>query len=413
VKLFNNIFYFLLFVGFFLPTNTDFYLPLPGVLLKINELAFILLPIVNIFCHSKKRVRVKRKLKTSILLFILFILFTEFILKHLAYSQSVADSFKAFRLGLPLISSLLILYFGLRADTTLVWKTLLLAVGWSILISFLSLFIHLPIYHNLETGEDVLNSTQGRLINSNAPFGIIGLYLIFKDKDKWYNKGRLVKYVSILSVIALIFTFNRTYLALLVLSFVYISYKTFSRKTVIKIIFIPILLVFVSTIAYNNSTKIRNQVDKRILSIIAGQTTIEQSTVENNRDVIIKGVKDKIEAGYWMIGLPYKIPIFIKPLSYNSKDTDSDSIITDTSFVNILLRYGLMPLFLITLIFIKLYKLNTINIYSYTFIVFLVASLNTDSLFRQDSIFFMIMLFLISNFNLNEKNNFYSKNQFK
>ena len=54
-SLFNRIFYVILFIGFFLPTNSNFYLPLPGVLLSINEFAFILLPIINLFCYSQEQ----------------------------------------------------------------------------------------------------------------------------------------------------------------------------------------------------------------------------------------------------------------------------------------------------------------------------------------------------------------------
>jgi len=59
MKLFNYLFYVFLFVGFFLPTNSNFYIPLSGVLLKINELAFLLLPFINILCTSKSQVRFK------------------------------------------------------------------------------------------------------------------------------------------------------------------------------------------------------------------------------------------------------------------------------------------------------------------------------------------------------------------
>jgi len=67
MKPFNLLFYLLLFIGFFLPTNSNMYIRLPGISLKVNELAFLLLPIVNLLCASKiKRFRVDKKIKKYI-----------------------------------------------------------------------------------------------------------------------------------------------------------------------------------------------------------------------------------------------------------------------------------------------------------------------------------------------------------
>ena len=91
--LFNRLFYSMIFIGFFLPTNSEFYVPLPGVLLSINELALILLPIINLFCYSQNNVRIKNpRLKRNIILLILVVVFTEVIVKSLVYGQSFGQS---------------------------------------------------------------------------------------------------------------------------------------------------------------------------------------------------------------------------------------------------------------------------------------------------------------------------------
>src|SRR5690606_228009 len=143
--------------------------------------------------------------------------FTEFVVKILAFGQSFGEAFKAIRAGLPLISSLVILLTGIRPDLRIVWRTMLIAIGLSIILSLVSLVIPLPFYYNLEQGVDVLTMNIGRIGNANASFGFVGLYLLFRDKGEWYNQGRLVRFVSIASVGALVLMFNRTFLAILVL----------------------------------------------------------------------------------------------------------------------------------------------------------------------------------------------------
>src|SRR5699024_528130 len=124
-------------------------------------------------------------------------------------------------------------------------------------------------------------------------------------KDKWYNQGRLVKTVSILSVIALIITFNRTYLALLLLEFLYLTYKTFSRRTFAKILFYSIVFFGIAFYSYNNFDIVQRQIDNRILSIVFQETSLVESTINDNRDQIYEGIERRIDEGYWIIGLPY------------------------------------------------------------------------------------------------------------
>lgn len=396
----NIFFYFVLFVGFFLPTNSNMYMPLSGALLKVNEFAFLLLPILNRFCKSKApRFTINRQLKRYILLYLFIVLLIEFFFKPFVFGQSLLDSLKGFRLGLPLYSSLIILYHGLRADIKKVWRILLWAIGFSVVISFLSIFIRLPIYYGME-GEDVLEFLSGRIMNSNSSFGIIGLYLLFKDKDKWYNRGKLVRYVSVLSVVALIVNFNRTYLALMVLEIVWLTYKTFSFKTLVKSVLYGSIFISSVILAYNKSPIIQNQVDKRILSIIQGSTSLQQSTIDNNRDQIYEGIQNKIKEGYWAIGLPYNEAIFYK------KDKIFGGLrpmnITDTSPINIILRFGILTFIVISLIYLNMFKRTDSLLFKTTLFIYSLAALNLDALFRHNSVLFLIILYSITTL-INEK----------
>ncbi|SFT62978.1 hypothetical protein SAMN05216474_1422 [Lishizhenia tianjinensis] len=409
MNLANYIFYILLFVGFFLPTNSNMYIPLPGVLLKVNELAFLLLPVINLFCKSNiAKHKIDNKLRKNIFFILITVLITEFVLKPFLFGQSVGDSFKSFRIGLPLFASLLILYQGIRVNVRTFWKVLLFAIGISVLLSVLSIFIYLPIYYKADE-ENVLNMLQGRIVNSNGSFGIIGLYLLFADKEKWYNEGKLVKIVSVLSVIALILTFNRTYLALLALELLYLTYKSFSLNTLKRLVVLTTMFLAVISYSYYNFGMIRRQMDKRILSIINSEVSIHESTIKGNRDMIYEGIRLRIDENYWLIGLPYKIPIFIRPSMYGKESQELRK--TDTSIINVLLRYGVIPLILITLVFNLLIKRDKNYGFKTVFIIYLLASLNTDSLVGQNAIFFLILFFIIRNSFINEKNSFYSQNR--
>jgi hypothetical protein len=299
---------------------------------------------------------------------------------------------KSLRIGLPLFSSLLLLIQGIRSDIKKVWKVFLLAVSFSSILSIISVFVTIPIYYNEQSGN-ILMEHGGRLINSNASFGIIGLYLLFSDKNKWYNKGNLPLFTSILSIVTLVLTFNRTYLALLFIGFIYLSFKTFSLKNALKIILLPLIGLGTVYTAYDTFPAIEHQVDKRILSIINQKTTITQSTIENNRDIIYDGVVKRIDEGYWLWGLPIEKPIF----SWGKKLNDVGYLVTDTSFINVLLRYGIAALLFLVFIYYKLFKLSENNFYKFCFIIFAFASLNIDSLFRQNSVFFLVIIFMISN----------------
>jgi len=409
MNLANFIFYVLLFIGFFLPTNSNMYIPFPGVLLKVNELAFLLLPIVNFFCtSSEKKNRINRNLSKYIILYILIVIITELLLKPLVFGQSLGDSVKSLRVGLPFMSSIIMLYFGIKANIKTVWKVLLYAIGVSIVLSIISIYVDIPIYYNIDE-QDILEATQGRIMNSNASFGIIGLYLLFSDKDKWYNEGKLVKYVSILSVIMLILTFNRTYLALLVLEFLYLARNTISFKTISKLIFYPLFLFIITFFVYQNNDTIQRQIDKRILSIVFQENSLKETTIDGNRDMIYEGVLQRINEGYWFLGLPYNTPIYINT-SVFLKDFVPMNV-TDTSLINVLLKYGIFPLFLFCLIFKQLFRIfkqkDNLKI---ILIVYFLASLNIDSLFRHNSVFFIVIIISLISLKIYDKNNLYSQN---
>jgi hypothetical protein len=389
-------FYLILFLGFFLPTNSNFYLPLPGVLLKVNEVAFILLPIINMFCYSRYNVIIHSpKLKKNILLLIIAVVFTEVVLKNIFFDQSVGEAIKSIRVGLPLFSSLIILRQGIRADIQIVWNTLLVAISVSVTLSIVSLFTDLPIYYDLESGTSILEDLRGRVMNSNTYFGLIGLYLLIQGNNNWYSRGKLVKITSVLSVISVILSFNRTFLALLFLEAIYLMWFNFNFKKSIKIAFYGLGILAIFFGAYLNNDIIKNQIDRRILSIIIGEESLSGQTIENNREIIYYGVQEKIESGYFLIGLPFKTPIYTWPARY-SVEEDMDMTVTDTTVFTLLLRYGILPLVLAFVIFNQMYSLSKNSFFRTILVLFLISSLNLDSLLRLNSILFLVLIFIIN-----------------
>lgn len=388
--IFNYLFYVILFLGFFLPSNTRFHISLIGIEFQIREIAFILLPIINLLCHSYNRVKISdRKLQYYIVTFILVIIVTE-VLKHLYYSEGLGSAFKSIRIGLPLFSCLILLYHGIRANIERTWSVLLWAISTSAVLTLVSPILYLPIYPTLE-GDDFIQATSGRFMNANASFGIVGIYLLYRDYDRWYNSGLLPKITAILSIVVLTMTFNRTYLAILCLALIYLTFSSFSIKHTLKYVSIPLIAIGAFYFTYTHSDIVQHQVDNRIMSIVYGHTDFVASVYEDNRDAIYEGIIDNVQQGYWSFGLPYSQKIFY----LNRFDGVYGASKTDISFINILLRYGVIPLILLFMIYGTMYMRGS-PLFRYTLTIYIIVSLNIDSLLAHNSVLFLtIVLFVV------------------
>lgn len=393
MKFFNRLFIIVVFFVFCLPTNSKFYLEIGGILVSIREIGFILLPIINLLCVKvKNNSIVGKKIRIRVYFLILIVLFTEIVIKGLIYSQGIGNAIKTIRLGVPLISSLIILVQGLRPNIGYVWRAFILAIFISVLISFLSIIMNISfLYQDLEDGVNVIAHTQGRLINSNASFGIIALFLLLDNKNRWYNKGRMVKIALLFSVLSLVLTFNRTYWAILFLLTFYLILKRFKIKHIVKMMFMMTVFLLTVFYLYQNNIQIKNQLDNRVFSILSGSMSIAESTVDGNREIIYEGVLNRLFQGHWIIGLPYDIEIFTWPSIYG-KD-EREMTVTDTSMINILLRYGIASLLLVINLFKNIFwKDKEVKL---IFIAYLLASLNVDSLMGQNSIFFLFIFLMV------------------
>jgi hypothetical protein len=312
----------------------------------------------------------------------------------------MGNMFKTIRIGLPLFSSLILLSVGIRADIERVWRTLLWAISTSAVLTLFTPFVHLPIYPAID-GTNIIEAASGRFINTNFAFGIIGLYLLYRDKDKWYNQGWLPFVTSTLSIIILIFSFNRTYLALAFFAGIYLTYSTFSLRHVIRYLAIVLLCIGVFWGIYNYSNVVHHQINKRILSIAWKQNNRTESLGLESRTVIYSGILQKIGAGYWTLGLPLEKKIFYRKGRYGVFGFNK----TDTSLVNIDLRYGIITLIIFGIILSILFKRGS-HFFKYLLIVYLIGSLNIDSLLTHNSILFLILISFVTVYE--KKDCFYS-----
>lgn len=381
----------MLFIGFFLPTNNDFYLPIGPLLLSLSELAFIALPVLNVLSKPEGKVlRVNSKIELFALLLISVIILSDLVFKVIIYGQGLGEGVRSLRMGLPLLSSILLLFQGLRPSIEKIWSVMMAAIGGSIIISFCSLFLPIPLYYGVQSSADILAETQGRLVNSNASFGVIGLYILFRRNRSWYATRRWFRLVMVFSGISLIATFNRTYLALLAIELIFLLRGSFTLTLIYRFLIINALIGVTFIGLYRYFPIIERQVDRRIISIVTQETSIYQSTIESNRDKIYNGIISRINEGYWMFGLPFDKNIFVK----KSRSGIKAMKFTDTSLANMLLRYGILSFIFYLLLLRGIY--NDKYGVRFVLIIYLIASLNIDSLLSHNSVFFLVIFMFLN-----------------
>jgi hypothetical protein len=355
---------------------------------------YLLLPIINYFSFTSNPIIFRNYIiKLSILLFFFLVLVSEFFFKIIFFDQSFIGGLNSIKVGLPLVSSLIMLFHGFKPNLDKVFRVILLAIIGSFSISIISIFLPLPIYNDIEVTGSILEMFEGRLFNSNASFGIIAPFLLYKRRLIGMGKSRLLTIACISSILSMLLTFTRTYFLILFIVIFVIYFKKFTIKKFKFLLRISAIVCLVFFLLYSNFESIQFQIDKRFLSALYSYTEVYNQTIDNNRDVIYQGVIEKIYQGYWIIGLPYHLPIFIA-----SKNYLRDEILfykTDTSIFNILLRFGIFPLLLLVLIFLKMINYR-FYIFNMTFLLLFLASFNIDTLFSHNAIFFSILTFFIS-----------------
>lgn len=386
-----------LIVSFCLPSNRSFGFTFGFLQIEFREIAFIFLPLINVFLvKNRYRNNLDKNTRYGIFYFLFFIFFTE-ILKNLIVDHSYLNAMRSIRFALPLISSFILLYQGLRMDALLLWKFLVCAVGMSCVVSLISIFIELPIYKL--TGGTIFDVYNGRLYNDNFSFGFIALVMMLFSSKNIMNIGFLVRTSYLLSIIILLLAFNRTYLLLCSIILLFYVYRNFNVKTIVRKIPTLSLAILLVALTYSRIQIVKNQFDQRIIGTLQSFNDFYSNVVEDNRDIIFEGVQARLSEGYWLFGLSYNTPIYSyykSPLVYQDHGIVY-SVITDTSLVNILVRYGIIPFSLFVYVFGKIIRSQTSSLGYLVIIGYLMVSLNIDSLLNHNSIFFMTIFLLVIN----------------
>lgn len=385
------IFLIVFFIGFSLPNGNTFYLYFPGVTLSLNEIAYILLPLINFFStKTHSEFNGKKHLNKVIILFFISIFISEYI-KLIIFQHNIDDVIKSIRVGLPLFSTLLIFYKGFCVKIKYMWNALMLVIFVSVVISFISLFVSMP-FLQLGNPVDRLIENGGRIGNSNAPFGIVSIYILFKGYKNVYMQSNLTYLGLVASSISLVASFNRTYLILSFLMGVFIFLR--SGKLILKIrqiVLIVFVIIFI-VLLYNSNEYVKKQVDTRILSVIKQDDSVYNQAIADNRDIMYESIFDQVKEGYWKNGMSITTPIFI----WENYGRYLPMDITDITLVNLLLRYGFFPTLLFLYLLYSMNKINKDPLFSTALLLYFLASFNMCSLMRHNSILFLGMVFYLT-----------------
>lgn len=401
------LFFFVFFISFYSPVNSASFFGITSVMISSSEVAFILLPLINLSIRNKNKIEVNFKYVREIgIAFIAYVVAIEFV-KEIMIEGSVGDFAKSIRLSLPLLSAMSIFITGLRVDIKKFWFVLLITVVISNLLSVIAFLFEISRFLPPEESY----TSFGRMYNSNAGFGLIALYLVFESKKVWYNKSWFVFIVSLTSVVGLLLTGNRTMILVAILLSLVISFKKYSFKTLLRGSFFLFVAIYAFYLLYSNNSYIERQINRRVLSLTSGDVSILEDAYYGSREIILQDTKKNIENGAWIIGLPYQKEIFEYGKDIYLKSGRGKMKMTDTSLINITLRYGIVALILFLLFFFFLYRGNYLKenksyIFLYTFPFYFLAAFNLDELVQHNSILFIIIsLYLLKTENFHSNTN--------
>jgi len=176
-------------------------------------------------------------------------------------------------------------------------------------------------------------------------------------------------------------------------------------QTIAKLILIMGLTFIIGQYFYRSNDYIQRQVDRRILSIVLSENILQRLTFnvwEGNRDYMLTGTFETF-LKHPIIGTNFTQPLFYYPDGTPARQTD-------VTFLNILARNGILGLIIFILIFYRIlktinYRKNTstgIELYiakllSMVIPLFLLYSLNHDTIYRGSLIIVIALLYTFTN----------------
>lgn len=384
---------------------TTFKVPAIGFLSTV-DIGLMLLPVIYLFYQNY--IPQKRTLIIVGLLLFISIFIVES-LKGFLFDGLFKNGFKLLRDWLlPLMSAYLIFSQGIKLKSHIVLKFFLLALNVSFIASLFMAFYNIS-YSITGVDQEFSILNNGRIINMNAYFSLIGLYLLF-NVSKYsmsIRLSRLIILTSVLSLIISILSFNRTLLVLLVLELILLMYNYGIRRNVLiltlKFIMITFGFLVIFYNIYTNNDTIRDQVDTRILSFVDfsndGWEIYEDDFVdsawEGNRDFMITAAITKGLSNPFL-GTPYALKIW-----ESESGLVGNSV--DISTLHVFAKHGFIVLILFVTFYMSLFihvknspkKMNIsgllLNSLSFSLPFYFLLSLNANVLLLLPS-FYLVFL---------------------
>jgi len=403
----------LIWLAFLLPVTAWSAFPFIIGHTNLSELAIIAMPFVYSLYPRNNEIwssATHSHLRKAILLFFTSVILVNFS-QYFFYGGRLSEYFLANRPLIPLFASLALIYFGPRINTKLLVINLCLCLFFSFIISLAFFFLEIgfkPFFYT-ELDEEAFEIVrQGRLYNVNGAFSFLALgisYGIIKHKEQINPKW--LRYVILLcalfSIFVAVLAFNRTFLAIAILFFIYLIIRHFNLQTNTFLMLVAILSISLSYYAYSSDFEVRSQVDRRIFIPLESREALLSSVYYNNRDVLYMDYLDAAKK-YSYIGVPPNDILSERIIAGRSVSVN----VSDVSLITVLFRFGTLSLIIYLFVFVCYYRYvknmfltNTnglSNTLCFSILVVLpfmfMASFNIDILARHYSVLFIALLTL-------------------
>lgn len=394
------LFNLLLFLVFVLPIWDIATFKVGSIITNMREVCLVFLPVVYFF-YPRRKDSLSIETKYWVVTFFVIIAATA-IIKKVLYGLAPFDAVKNFRVTLPVLSGLLIVLQGRKIDPRFCIKTILVAIVISYLLTPLMVAIGVQPSTFMVGGRElqVEYLRNGRFANKNFEFSLLGIALLFyvpqvQTFQDWFK--RLIMAASILSILMLILSFNRTMMAAGALLGLVLLLNNLRPKTLGYIALTTIVAGSIAGYFYMTRPRIQRQVDQRILIVFQQEGGLAQSVYYGNRDRLYDTFLDKLDH-YWVLGLPGGVSLI------NNENTNSAK--SDISLYNIWIRHGLVALIAFIIVLALIYadqkqKLEWLPDGSLshqvakaviiTFPLYVLVSFNIDALVAHNAILFILL----------------------
>lgn len=375
--------------------------------LNITEFCSLLIPISYFLIPSKKS-KTPDHLKNLIAVFIVYFFLTSFF-KATLISGSLVHIIHEYRISMVFFAALVVLYMGQKIESKyfVFLFSFFLLISYS--ISLLGFVFDVDFTPRSVRYDDMEYSTlrNGRVINGNKDFAIFGIYFLFTKKHLVrFVQPKFLSFIAVVSSVSIIIAvlnFDRTLFALMLLEVLLLGFNLKQNffKFLAKVLLFVVCIFVIGLYIYDTNDEVKRQVDRRILNIVLSDNVsnnLSNNVWEGNRDFMLSGAFETF-LRHLLFGTNYNDPLFYYP-------DGTAAMQTDVTIVNVLARNGIIGLILYIMIFVGLmntikrrkklstgFELYVLNLLSIVIPLFLLYSLNHDTIYRGSLIIVIALLF--------------------